>query len=63
MTDGQRRRSFKDVVIEYSEQENSATKCTGNPKDCILCDMIRNIFEAFPTELNPGCETGGEQVP
>ena len=31
-------------------------ECTGNPKDCLMCSMIRNIFEGFPKEKDPGCE-------
>jgi hypothetical protein len=33
-------------------------KCSGQPADCELCDTIRQIFECFPKEVNPGCEIG-----
>lgn len=36
--------------------------CTTNPSECNLCDMIRQIYKKFPTEVNPGCETDGQQV-
>jgi hypothetical protein len=32
--------------------------CTSNPRECELCDWIKNIFKGFPTERDPGCETG-----
>lgn len=35
-------------------------ECTKKPDDCVLCVMIRNIFEGFPTETDPGCEIGGQ---
>lgn len=30
--------------------------CTGDPSNCRLCSMIRQIFEGFPMEEDPGCE-------
>ena len=32
--------------------------CAKDATNCVLCDMIRNIFEGFPTETDPGCEIG-----
>lgn len=34
-------------------------ECTGNARACRLCDIIRQIFEGFPKEVDPGCEIGG----
>lgn len=36
-------------------------KCSGQPADCELCDTIRQIFECFPKEVNPGCEIGNRK--
>lgn len=38
------------------ESDTSGISCTGSPDDCKLCDMIRQIFECFPKEVDPGCE-------
>lgn len=37
--------------------ETPIPKCTGNPKECALCDMIALIYKGFPAEPDPGCET------
>lgn len=31
--------------------------CTGTPEACKLCDLIGMIYEDFPAEADPGCET------
>lgn len=31
--------------------------CTERPKECGLCDLMRMIYEGFPSQVDPGCET------
>lgn len=36
--------------------------CSMDPEACGLCDIMRLIFEGFPSEEDPGCEVANAAV-
>lgn len=46
-----------DTFGRYQMKSDNDLVCTEDENDCGLCNFIRQIFEDFPKEEDPGCET------